>query len=277
MPPRRAADYSRVLRLFEEWLRSEKLPLALSTITRRECGRYVTARALANDNPKTANKNFSALRSYWKWLARKGLHTGENPWALQSLKVPRAKTKRPFTDDELKKLLKGGADQALLDAIKILSLSGLRCAELAKLTVERTGDGVFRVIDAKTPSGDRAVPIHSALREIVARRRKGKEPSDYLFDETPNHNGQFFTKEFRKYRLRIGIHEQVNEMDRQSKVDLHSLRRWFITKADRAGNRREDVERVVGHKVQGMSFGLYSGGSSLDQLRRVVESVRLPV
>ena len=77
------------------------------------------------------------------------------------------------------------------------------------------------------------------------------------------------------YRRRLGIHE-VLASNRQSRVDFHSLRRWFITKADEAGCRNEDVQRVGGHKARGESFGRYSDGSTKEQFRTVVESVRLP-
>jgi len=59
-------------------------------------------------------------------------------------------------------------------------------------------------------------------------------------------------------------------------VTFHSFRRWFITKAEQAGIAPHIIASVVGHKRQGMTLGLYSGGPSREQLRECVEAVRLP-
>ena len=72
-----------------------------------------------------------------------------------------------------------------------------------------------------------------------------------------------FSKRFGTYRRACAVDHKV-EGHRRSKVNFHSWRRWAITKVDQAGMRREDVERTFGHKVGGMSFGLYSAGSTLD-------------
>lgn len=52
------------------------------------------------------------------------------------------------------------------------------------------------------------------------------------------------------------------EGKRRSLVNFHSLRRWFITKAEQAGQPESIIAAVVGHKRQGMTLGGYSGGPS---------------
>jgi integrase len=79
---------------------------------------------------------------------------------------------------------------------------------------------------------------------------------------------------FTRYRRSVGVEER-GDGQRQSKVDFHSWRRWFITQAERAGQPPHIIEAVVGHKRAGMSMGLYSAGPSLDQLRACVEAVSL--
>ncbi len=60
-------------------------------------------------------------------------------------------------------------------------------------------------------------------------------------------------------------------------VSYETVRRWFITKAERADQPPHIFEAVVGHKRQGMSLGRYSGGPSVEQqMRECVEAVRLP-
>lgn len=59
-------------------------------------------------------------------------------------------------------------------------------------------------------------------------------------------------------------------------MDFHSFRRWFITKAEQAGQQVHIIQSTVGHAREGVTLKTYSGGPSLIQRRKVVESVRLP-
>jgi integrase len=59
-------------------------------------------------------------------------------------------------------------------------------------------------------------------------------------------------------------------------VDFHSFRRFFITKAEQAGQPPHWIESLVGHKRSRMSLGRYSTGPLIEQMRGVVESARLP-
>lgn len=63
---------------------------------------------------------------------------------------------------------------------------------------------------------------------------------------------------------------------RRSLVNFHSFRRWFVTKAERAGQMAELIAAVVGHKRSGLTLGLYSGGPEMTQARICVEAVKLP-
>ena len=63
---------------------------------------------------------------------------------------------------------------------------------------------------------------------------------------------------------------------RQSRVDYHSLRRWFVTKA-RAGFDRAVVAAVVGHESGNITDDVYSGGPDNAVKRACVEFVRLPM
>jgi hypothetical protein len=49
-----------------------------------------------------------------------------------------------------------------------------------------------------------------------------------------------------------------------------------VTKAEQAGQPEHLIATVVGHKRPGITLGRYSSGPLLEQLRVVVESVKLP-
>jgi site-specific recombinase XerD len=283
---RQAADYRRFVERLGEWLRGAGLVETLETVTDRVASAFKSKSLMAAGlNPKTANKIMSGLRSYWTWLGRQG-HSAHNPWlgkSLPKLEVPQDEKERAFTDNEIQLLLSGKPDQTLSDAMMISALSGMRLDEIFQLKVKHCTQGVFKVshgTTGKTKAAERLVPIHTGLKAIIKRLSAGQDDEAYIMAEESAGWGKSrsmaVSKRFATYRRGMGVDEMI-EGKRRSLVNFHSFRRWFITKADQAGCRKEDIERVVGHKVQGMSLGLYSSGMTLEQAREVVQSVMMPV
>lgn len=279
MKPRQQADYARAIRKLIDFLQSKKYPPTIEGTTRRRVGEWISLQVASERHWKSINKDVSACSSYWKFLMRKGL-ASENPFALQSLPKEKSKTKRAWTDTELKRLLSGSPQPWLDDCIKILALSGMRANELATMRCVNCAGEWFDIVDAKTPNGIRKVFIHPALRRIVAARLKDKPPQAYLIDEIPTplnpriERSSAISKHFGRWRDACGLDDRVKGQ-RQARATLHSLRNWFISKADAAGCRRQDIERTVGHRPQGMTEH-YSEGATPKQIQRVVQSVKLP-
>lgn len=285
MKPRQQVDYRRAVEKFAGWLAATKLPVSIEAVTRKIAGRYVTDVFVATRiHPKTANKDISCLSSLWKWAERKGI-VEENIWRGQSLAKPepdKDTQKRPYTEDEMKKLFGGDPGELLLDFMHIAALSGMRVDEIARLNVENIVDDCFDITVAKTKAGIRMVPVHSALKAIIARRIDGKQAKDPLFPELPIpqkgsavERSQKVVKTFTAYRRKLEL-DDVPEGARQSRVDFHSFRRWFATKAEQAEHPTHFIESLMGHKRTGMTLGLYSAGPLKAQFRAVVESVELP-
>ncbi|BAF87525.1 phage integrase [Azorhizobium caulinodans ORS 571] len=285
MKPRQQTDYRRAALKFTSWLTVKNETAAVERITRKLAGRYITESFVETGvNPRTANKDISCLSSFWKWLERKG-HVEDNVWARQSLakrEPPKAEAKRPYTDDEMRALFGGAPSVLLRDMMAIAALSGMRVEEIARLTVADIFNGCFDITEAKTKAGVRMVPIHPALDGIVSRRTKDKAPSAPLFPElpipkpgSPIERSQKVVKAFTAYRRKIGV-DDVPKAARQSRVDFHSFRRWFVTKAEQAHQPVHFIEALVGHKRSGMTLGRYSEGPLVQQMRAVVEAVQLP-
>jgi len=197
-------------------------------------------------------------------------------------------TKRPLTDGELTAILQAAPEGTLLgDSIRLLALGGMRCEELARMRVGdlqdlRTPLPWVDLKGSKTEAARRSLPIHSGATAIYLRRAEGKAPDAYLLDElrTPPEGsamerGQPITKHFGRLLARLGIGEKEDGA-RQGNVDLHSLRRRWVTQAEQAGHPENLIASCVGHQRPGMTFGRYSSGPLLGQLRAVVESVKLP-
>lgn len=280
-------DDRRSMRLLLEWCAAEKIEPYLSNITGKVAVKFTDALPdLKPDlSPVTLNKTISRLSTYWAWLLKR--HEVEyNVWLGKRLKEPEEKTdtkERPFTDEEMVRLLYGPAPQELHDLMRIAALTGARLDAIVCLKVKDCENGEFVFKPQKKEPGSRLCPIHSSLNEIIERRTKGRRPDDDLFPEWPGPSDpnslrerSFDTsKAFMNYRREIGVDVQLKGK-RRSLVNFHSFRRWFITKAEQADQPESLIAAVVGHKRKGITLGLYSAGPLLAQAKRVVESVRLP-
>jgi integrase len=278
---RTKADRRLAVRELLEWLAGKGISGTVEVVDSKRAGDFRMQR-LAGMHPRTANKRLESLRGYWRWLEKLG-YASSNPWIGKSISKRATigeALERPFTDEEVTTLFANHAHWRMRDVMAIAALSGMRLDEIFQLKVADCADDVFNIGKAKTNAGIRKVPIHSTLSKIIGRRKLDKASTDYLIEEGTDggwdgNRSMAFSKRFGTYRKSCSISE-VHEGNARSRVNFHSWRRWFITKADQAGLREQDVARTVGHKVKGMSFGLYSGGSSLEQLRTVVEVVKLP-
>ena len=129
---------------------------------------------------------------------------------------------------------------------------------------------MFTVKPQKSENKPRRVPLHSSLVGMIADRSKGKADTDLLFPHLRDASNAFGD-----YRRKVGVDDLVPG-NRRSRVNYHSFRWWWITKAEQAGVPENLIGAVVGHRRPGLSLGLYSSGPSLEQLRTAIEAVTLP-
>jgi integrase len=260
----------------------------LQAITRKVAIRFRDAlpEIAGRQSPVTLNKYLGRLSRYWAWLVNRE-EAENNVWDRVKLSEPKPtpmQQERPFTDDEIRSLLNGPAQQRMHDLMRIGALTGARLDAVVDLKVKDCADGLFTFKPQKKEPGSRAVPIHPDLAEIVARRTEGKTPEDDLFPEwpAPRKAGSMRERSFKAsnqftaYRRSVGV-DQAIQGKRRSLVNFHSFRRWFITKAEQADQPESIIAAVVGHKRKGMTLGRYSAGPLVEQARRCVEAVRLPL
>jgi len=281
-------DDVRSIELLKTWCTQAKIQPYLQNITKKVavkfCDEVTTIKP--DLSPVTLNKIISRLSVYWTWLESRGA-VDDNVWQGRRFKEPAETTEtkeRPFTDDEIKALLTGPATQEMLDVMLMGALTGARLDAIVCLKVKdcRT-DGVFVFKPQKKEPGQRLCPIHPGLKELVERRTKGKEPEDEFFPEWPYPAKEDSLREksfktsnhFTEYRRSVGVDDVVGKR-RRSRVNYHSFRRWFITKAEQADQPEHLIAAVVGHKRKGITLGIYSAGPLIAQARRVVEAVQLP-
>ncbi len=275
----------RVTTLLSEWLSKRPGGDNIRAVGRASAAEFVDYLAAQGRAPKTTQSLISALSSYWAWLDKRDA-VKDNPWRGHDIPRVRKRAaggKRPFTDEEIKALLTGPASQTLADLMRLAALTGMRLNEIGSLTVGNSQGGFFNITKSKTEAGVRRVPIHPALKALVERRTKGKTNDDFLLEELkappsrPDERAAKAGERFTAYRRTVRV-DDAPEGQKQSNVDFHSFRRWFITKAEQAGQPPHLISTVVGHKVgrQGLTLSVYSQGPSDEQRKAVVEAVKLP-
>jgi integrase len=107
--------------------------------------------------------------------------------------------------------------------------------------------------ESKTGAGVREVPIHPQLVFVFEGNWEFKDSSDAL------------SKRFG--RLTRSIRKQGQT--------FHSLRSSVVTFLEQAGVPENITAAIVGHKIQTMSYGLYSGGPSYQQKREAIRMLML--
>ncbi|MFL9824699.1 tyrosine-type recombinase/integrase [Rhodoplanes sp. SY1] len=278
------------LQQFADWCAENRRRTFLETVDDRVAADFRDEALVNRGVPwKTANKKLSLLRQYWKWLGNSRGIKG-NPWLGKSLPKQKAHRidpdgplgpERAFTDDEMSALLGGTPDVDLADMMRIAALSGMRADEIGRLRVKDCRNGCFSVWKGKTDAAVRKVPIHSALREIVERRTKGRSDDGYIFPDFPEgldgNRTMAVSKRFYTYRRSLKVDDH-RPGARRSKVNFHSFRRWFATKAEASGQAPNVIFKVMGWDEKGAAQMLrtYSDAELDDLKRRCVEAVKLP-
>jgi integrase len=281
-------DDRRALKFLLQWCEREGIRPVLQAISRKVAIRFADALpeiAGGTQSPVTLNKYLRRLSRYWDWLVKRD-EAEANVWARVTLTEPKViplEQERAFTDEEVRVLLTGPAEQRMHDLMRIAALTGARLDAIVDLKVRDCVDDLFVFKPQKQEPSARAVPIHPDLEDIVARRTAGKQPDDDLFPEwpAPRKAGSLRERSFKAsnqfttYRRKVGVNEVITGK-RRSLVNFHSFRRWYITKAEQADQPESIIAAVVGHKRQGMTLGRYSAGPLIAQARRCIEAVRLP-
>jgi integrase len=264
--------HRRALTRLQEWCRQTSTPFTIQALTRKAAIRFLDDLPTSEATPRYLTLLVGKLSLYWRWMIHRE-HVETDPW--QGLKLVKPRTphdqlERPFTDSEVNRLLTGGAPRRMLDLIRVGLLTGARLDAITSLRVGDCRDGVFTFKPQKSENKPRRVPVHSSLVGMVEGRMAGKASTDLLFPHLRDASNAFGD-----YRRGVGVDEVVKG-NRRSRVNFHSARRWWITKAEQAGVPENLIGAVVGHKRPGLSLGLYSSGPSLEQLRTAIEAVTLP-
>lgn len=234
------------------------------------------------------------LGAFWEWMGvRRYVPRGFNPWRGRGLKWPNErampKAKRPFADDELLTLLHGTATYkgSLAEIVMLGLYTGARLDELCSLRVAdltpmkgRTSGFVVKIgqTGGKREASIRTIVVtHAVPVGVLKGRRNAASKKDdagaLLFPDLipggPDDKLSWHvSKAFGRYR---------DDCKLPRGVDFHSLRRTFITRLENTqGMDQVKIARYVGHQIKGVTFGVYSGGSTERTMRMVADAIKFP-
>lgn len=293
--PRTAANARSVLERFVQAI-GPKRPL--SSLTKQDVRGWREAMLAAGISAKTANEYVGRyVGGFWNWAVKNDHAGGANPAKGLAIRVRQSPKdeRNPFTNDELAKIFGGDYGQRTGPArgrgaskhgpadhwLPLIMLhTGCRPEEVAQLRLadveELEGVLCFRIRaeaedqNVKTPGSWRDVPVHSFLVELglmqyVARVKQAGGVR--LFPELSNTGGRGYVEQVGKRfhrRLRtLGItdHRKV----------LYSFRHTFQDRLYHADVQETVIARLMGHTVEGETFGRYGGPVRPGKLRDAVE------
>lgn len=252
-------------------------------ISRATVKRWVMARMAEGLSTATMRRHTSVLKTYWVHLQAVGV-ASDNLEPFSRLDIGRTTTKASsngksrtaFEPADVVRLLDAAqakGDDALADLIDLARYTGCRREELASLRVDQVnlGEGFITVIDAKTKSGNRSIPIHSKLKSTIRRLVEASGADGFLLPGSTSkfgHRSNLLGKRFGALKAELGYPRQFV---------LHSIRATVATMLERAGVAEGVAADILGHRKRTLSYGLYSSGNSMDTMRAAIEKLSYPV
>jgi integrase len=202
-----------------------------------------------------------------------------NPF--EKVKIPKVSSKDaakdvrfPYEVEDIQTLhaaISAGEDMMLQALFAFGIYTGARREEITQLRLSDVRKDYIKIRLAKTGAGNRSVPIHAQLRPVIdalLESNPSTSPDGYLlFDLTTNSDGKRSVqvgKRFSRVKTKLAF---------DGEHDFHSIRKTVSTQLERAGVSEGISADIIGHRKQTMTYGLYSGGSSLEQKAAAVRLI----
>ena len=249
----------------------------LADVTRASVRRWVTKLLSERDlSVKSVRRLLSPVRGYWRYLESiNAVSEDQDPFAkLDFGKDDSNGGFLPLTPDQVCALMKSAAendDQEMVDAIDVARWTGVRIEELCSIEVGQVHNfSTISIEDSKTEAGVRVVPVHPklvrTLKRLIAGRGEGflfqDMKSDKYGDRSPA-----LGQRFSRFKSKLGY---------GPRLVFHSIRKTVATQFENAHVPEGVAADILGHEKPTMTYGVYSGGSSLDTKRKAILKLKYP-
>lgn len=196
----------------------------------------------------------SLLKQMYRYALAQNL-VEKNPTELLRINIPDDDEHGvPFTNADLARLWEHESDD-IAQLLLIMCYSGYRVGELKVIQIDLKKGSFSGGLKTRT-SKDRTVPIHSAIQHIVSDRIE-------KYGELMPMAYATLQSALSDYLESIGI----------GKHTCHDCRHTFSALCERYGVAENDRKRMLGHKFQDITNGVY-GHRTLEDLRREIEKIK---
>lgn len=224
----------------------------------------------------TINRHTATLQSLWTWAYERDYCEGYNPFSGFHTRLTEGKNVsgyQQWDDHEIAKLFDPPPKRNELTELMLVAMfTGMRLDEIASLTWAdlRTEQGVtyFNVEDAKTPAGNRRVPLHPRL-DWLKERSKSKQTGRIWPQFNPEGPGK---KPGADAGKEFSRHKQARGFTDRRKV-FHSFRNNVVGQLEEAGVPVTEIAQLVGHEKPFTLKKYNKRGLSLRRLSEIVELI----
>lgn len=232
-----------------------------------------------NKGIASKKRYLSFSRNFWSYLqAEEVVDIDNDPFtgAVDFKKQKKAAGRGswvPFSPEEVVSLAEYTKDKGDIDLhnfIMLAAYTGCRIEELGSLEIKDITEDAFTIKDAKTEAGNRVVPIHSKIKKLVKSLIASSADGYLISGQGMNKYGcrsNAAGQRFGKLKKALGYSDLHV---------FHSFRKTFTTLLENAGVSENVAADIVGHEKPRITYGLYSGGATLDVKQKAIEKVKYP-
>ena len=257
---------------------ASEMPL-LSDITKPNVRKWCLQMEEDSKSIKTIGSYLSACREFWKYLERQGEIPSDSNTPFNSKDVlPTRRSKKELSRDNtswavfnkaevINLLSQAKKDAMLYDLIKIGIYTGARIEEICSVKVADIAEESFIIKDSKPPSGNREVPSHDKLQDLIKQLKNSSQDGYLLSGLSEDKDGKrsgAIGKRFGRLKNQLGF---------ERRHVFHSFRKTVVTLLEQAGISENLAADIVGHEKPRITYGLYSGGSSLEQKLNAIKKI----
>ena len=224
-----------------------------------------------------SSKNFFKYLQFIKEIPQ----TEPNPFVVpvefkisnkpNSKSVNKTQSWLPFSPKEIVSLYKIALDesQKLADLILIAMYTGARIEEICSLLCKDVDlkEESITIVDAKTEAGERTIPIHPYIKDRIEKLIEDSTDDYLLSGLTKNKYGD------RANALGQRFGRLKTKQKFSTRYVFHSIRKTFTTMLENAGVGENLAADIVGHEKPRITYGLYSGGASLEVMRGAIMKI----
>lgn len=245
--------------------------------------RVWTLRLQSEENLKgnTIRRVLSSCRGYWTFLqstaaisSGQDIFEGVGPKKQSKVKAAREDVRQPLTVKNVNTLLVAAMDNRDIDLTRLIWIAmwtGCRIEEICSLRVEDVQTSHIIVRDAKTPAGNREIPIHPRLGRLMSQLRECSSDGFILSELTLNKYGDrsnAIGKRFGRLKAKLGFGPAYV---------FHSIRKTVATEFENYEVPENVAADILGHEKKTMTYGVYSGGTRMPLKKAAIAKLNYPV